>query len=102
MLVLRILKCDSMSRIDLELVDGSYTIQKKRDQEYLFRVFYESGKQRWEKVGNVRDLDPKDPNLVKARSVILGKKAKQIIELYLSGKIDKTKAMNEFKKLLDR
>jgi hypothetical protein len=87
---------------DIELRgEGFYTIKKVGNQEYLYKVHYEKGKPVWDIVGNVKDMDPKDPNLAKARAVMLSKEAKDIFEKYCCGLIDKTKARNELTKLLD-
>jgi hypothetical protein len=82
--------------------EGSYTIKKISGQEYLYKGYYEKRKLKWKLLGNVKELDPKDPNLIKAKVVNTGREAKEIIERYYSGKLDKEKAVNEFKKLLER
>ncbi len=81
--------------------EGSYTIKKVRGQEYLYRIHYVKGKQKWEIVGNVKDLDARDPHLIKFRADMLGKQTKELFEKYLSGSIDKAKAKGELMKLLD-
>lgn len=46
-------------------------------------------------------MDSKHPGLIEARTVILGKKAKEILWKYLSGSIDKARAKAELLKLLE-
>ena len=93
-----------MGRRDLSLdigMVGSYTIKRTKNQDYLYKIYYEKGKQKWEIIGNVRDLDPKDPKLAKARAAKLGKEASAILERYFTGAIDKNKAKTELMKLLE-
>ncbi len=80
---------------------GSYTIKRIKNQDYLYERHYEHGRQIWKIIGNVKDVDPKHRGLIEAKSVIIGKKAKEIARQFLSGKIDKDKARNELNKLLD-
>lgn len=82
--------------------EGAFTIKRVGNQEYLYKVSTVKGKQKWEIMGNVKDLDPKEPNLVKARTIQILKEVKPILEKYLSGKLDKEKAKSELSKLLDR
>ncbi|MEM3094651.1 MAG: hypothetical protein QXX64_03330, partial [Nitrososphaera sp.] len=59
-------------------------------------------KQKWQTLGNVKAIDPKDPRLLKARAVATVKDARQIIENCLTGKIDKAKAKAELSKVIDK
>ncbi len=81
---------------------GHYTIKKIKNQEYLYKISYDKeGKQKWDIIDNVKDLDPKHQGLIEAKTVILGKQVRKILHRYLSGSIDKVKAKAELIKLLE-
>jgi len=105
-----------MSKVNVPTIKGKrvrlgfYTIKKIEQKEYLCYVKYEENdkgklKQKWRSLGNILDIGPGHEHydkLLKAYSIIIGKEAGDIYERYKRGKLDKDKALNEFKKLLDR
>ena len=90
-----------------ELVSTFYTLKEVKGQTYLYEITVgEGGKPVWKSKGNISKLDLKDPEikrgLKQAKIAVAGSKAKEIVERYHSGKLDKEKAKNELLKLLDR
>jgi len=86
---------------------GFYTLKAVKGQLYLVKVEYDNVKktQRWESMGNVEGIktgDRKYKHLKEAKMTYNSQQAKSIIKEYFEGKIDADKAVNEFKKLLDR
>lgn len=81
---------------------GGYTVKKLGQQEYLYHIVRVAGKQKWHLIGNVKDIDAKDPELVKARAVTALPYARAIIEKYLAGEIDKAKAKSEMSGVIDK
>jgi len=88
--------------IALRKGEGSFSIKKKGNQYYLYKATSKKGKTTWELLGNIKDLEPNDKNLIKAKAVIVGKEAKELYEKVRTGKTVKEEAVNEFKKLLER
>ena len=82
--------------------EGTYIIKLIGKQRYLYKGYYQKGKQKWDLVGNIKEIDPQDANLIKARVLIVRKEAGDIFQKYFAGKIDKIVAKNELIKLLDR
>jgi hypothetical protein len=81
---------------------GGYTVKKLGHQEYLYHVYRHEGKVKWRLLGNVKEIDAKDPNLVKARALSALPLARSVIEKYLAGDIDKAKAKSELAGVIDR
>ncbi|AIF83027.1 hypothetical protein NTE_00952 [Candidatus Nitrososphaera evergladensis SR1] len=81
---------------------GAYTVKKLGQQEYLYHITRVAGKQKWRLLGNVKDIDAKDPNLIKARAVTALPYARSVIERYLAGDIDKAKAKSELARVIDK
>lgn len=81
---------------------GAYTVKKLGQQEYLYHIIRIAGKQKWQLLGNVKDIDSKDPNLIKARAVTALPYARSVIERYLAGDIDKAKAKSELAGVIDK
>ena len=81
---------------------GGYTVKKLGQQEYLYHVFRDDGKVKWRLLGNVKEIDAKDPNLVKARALSALPLARSVIEKYLAGDIDKAKAKSELAGVIDK
>ena len=81
---------------------GGYTVKKLGQQEYLYHVYRDKGKVKWRLLGNVKEIDAKDPNLVKARALSALPYARSVIEKYLAGDIDKAKAKSELAGVIDR
>ncbi|HEX9678813.1 hypothetical protein [Nitrososphaera sp.] len=90
------------SKDDNRKTKGGYTLKKLGQQEYLYHVYRAEGKVKWRIVGNVKDIDSKDPKLVKARALSVLPYARNVVERYMAGDIDKAKAKSELAGVIDR
>jgi len=89
------------------LVSTFYTLKQVKNRTYLYQITIgEDGKPVWKSKGIVSKLHLKDPEikrgLKQAKIAVTSNKAKEIVERYHAGKLDKEKAKSELLTLLDR